>query len=165
MTMKRRSFLGMFGAVVAAPAIPMAAPAGYSSAAYKVAMAHAQKFPVISVAGLSKRGGLSMTQAEALIKELATHGKVKLVGPSASGRVRAASKVYTKDAWGVVRTSEPRDIQRVQRRKEAQQHKAQKTKQQAQKVQQPKAEIAPWLAHLHDLCRAQGMALSPRCFA
>jgi len=70
MTMKRRSFLGLFGAAVAAPAIPMAAPAGYSSAAYKVAMAHAKRFPVISVAGLSKRGDLSMTQAEALIKEL-----------------------------------------------------------------------------------------------
>jgi len=161
MTMKRRSFLGLFGAAVAAPAIPMAAPAGYSSAAYKVAMAHAKRFPVISVAGLSKRGDLSMTQAEALIKELATQGKVKLVGPSVNGKVRAASKVYTKDAWGLVRTSESRNAKRALRRSEYKPRDHAKPVE----VEAPQPQVAPWLAHLHDLCRAQGMTLSPRCFA
>ena len=165
--MKRRGFLTMLGGVIAAPAIPMAAPAGYSSTAYKIAMAHAKKFPVISVAGMSKRCDLSATQAEALIKELATQGKVKLVGPSVNGKVRAASKIYTKDAWGIARTAEPRDAQREARRSKYEAGEQAKPVE-AETPQLNKAaqvDVAPWLAHLHDLCRAQGMTLSPRCFA
>jgi len=153
MAMRRRSFLGMFGAAIAAPAIPMAAPASYSNAAFKVAVAHAKRFPVLSVAGLSKLGGLSQVQAEAMIRELASQGMVKLVGPSRTGTVRAASKILVNDPWGIARTKQPQNVAKV------------REKTSHTKPQTGPRDIAPWLAHLHDLCRVQGMTLSQRCFA
>lgn len=153
--MKRRGFLTIIGGAVTAPFLPAvaAAPAG---GAFQVAVAHAQKYPVISVSGLSKRGNLSVAQAEQMIQRLAREGMVKLVGPSRNGSVRAASKIMINDPWGLARTSQPRP--QVQTNKPRQSANAAQGRSTA-------GDIPPWLAHLHDLCRTQGMALHPRCFA
>ena len=155
MSMKRRGFLGLLGAAVTAPLMPAVGAAAPARSAFAVAVAHAERFPVISAGGLSKHGNMTIAQADALIKRLGREGVVKLVGPSRSGAVRAASRVFKNDHWGLGRTA---------RERQAATQKA--------KAEQPPAEpeaaeqqIAPWLAHLHDLCRQQGMTLSPRCFA
>lgn len=160
--MQRRGFLRLFGAAVTTPFLPAvgaAAPAaGGAQSALAVAVAHAQKFPVISVGGLCKRCNLSAKQAEAMIRELAARDLVKLVGPARNGTVRAASKIMIGDPWGIARTSQPRPQPQPgnarQGRRPAQQHSAETA-----------GQVAPWLAHLHDLCRQRGMTLSPRCFA
>lgn len=161
MTMKRRGFLSMLGAVIAAPALPMAATAGQSGTAYAAAIAHAQKFPVISVSGLAKRGGLSVSQAEAMIKELASQDLVKLVGPSRSGSVRAASKILINDPWGLGRTSKPQP--KGAGKVDPQQQSL--TGPETHKAQQMRVDLDPLMAHLRRLCVDRGMTLSPRCFA
>ena len=157
MSMKRRGFLGMLGAVLSAPALPTMALAGAPGGAWKAAILHAQKFPVISVAGLANRCGVSLDQADAMIKELAARDMVKLVGPSATGRVRAASKILTNDPWGLGRTSKP---QPASAKAKPQQNKTKAT--QAPKSESPY--IEPWLAHLRKLCVDRGMTLQPQCF-
>lgn len=154
MTMKRRGFLSMLGAVIAAPELPMAATAGQSGTAYAAAVAHAQKFPVISVSGLAKRGGLSMSQAEALIKELASQDLVKLVGPSRTGSVRAASKILINDPWGLGRTSKPKHA--------SAQTDTNDHRRQASGSDDMRVDLDPLLVHLRQMCVDYGMTLSPR---
>ncbi len=151
----------MLGAAMSAPLMPVAGAAAPSRTAFAVAVAHAQRFPVISVAGLAKHGKISPSEADAMIKRLALEGKVKLVGPSRSGGVRAASRILTNDPWGIARTTSDRQAAaRIEKAKT--QDRTASTKAHAK----PRAgDVAPWLAHLHDLCRARGMTLSPRCFA
>ncbi len=157
MSMKRRGFLGLLGAAIGAPMMPGVGAAAPARSAFDIAVAHAQRFPVISVAGLSKHGKMTATQADAMIKRLAVEGQVKLVGPSRSGGVRAASRLFRNDHWGLARTAH-------EHRTAAQEARQKRLK--AKRQEQTKTpQIAPWLAHLHDLCRAQGMVLSPRCFA
>ncbi len=150
----------MLGAALGAPMLPAAgaaAPAaGLSKSAFDVAVAHAQKFPVISTAGLSKHGKLTAEQAEAMIKWLASEGKVKLIGPSRSGAARAASRILTNDPWGIARTAQERQAAATQKRA---------AEAQEPDVQPARAKVAPWLAHVQDICRQRGMTLSPRCFA
>jgi len=169
MSMRRRGFLGLFGAAVATPLMPMGASAGasatYSRAAFRAAVAHAQKFPVISVVGLSKRGGLSMPQAEAMIKELASKDMVKLVGPSRSGRVRAASKILKNDPWGIARTSQERHIARSNANKKELEQKAKDVRdRKLNQTRKMNVDLDPLLAHLRQLCLRQDMTLSPRCY-
>lgn len=165
MSMRRRGFLRMLGAAIAAPAMPLTASAGgYSRSAFKVALAHAQRFPVVSVAGLAKRGGLSIDQAEAMIRELARQDMVRLVGPSVSGKPRAASKILVNDPWGIARTSQDRAAARMER--QPQQEDADlNASETVENDEKPHAHTPLWIAHLHELCRSQGMPLSPRCFA
>lgn len=156
MSMKRRGFLGMLGAVLSVPALPSVALAKAPGSAFKAAILHAQKFPVISVAGLANRGGLSTVQAEAMIKELAARDMVKLVGPSKSGSVRAASKILTHDPWGLGRTSQSQKS--VTKPESRQAHRSADENTQSLLVE-------PWLAHLRQLCVDRGMTLHLRCFA
>lgn len=153
MSIKRRGFLAMFGAAVSAPALPMAAP---SRDLMQVAVAHARKYPVISVGGLSKRGAMTVPQAEAMIRKLAHEGMVKLVGPSPSGSARAASKIMVGDPWGLARTAQERQTAALRR-----DHAAQ-----SRRVARATAKsVPPWIAHLRGICRAEGMTLHQRCFA
>lgn len=151
--MKRRSFLSLLGAAITAPAMPVAAA---SRDLMQVAVAHARKYPVISVSGLSKRGGMSVQQAEAMIRKLAGEGMVKLVGPAPSGGVRAASRIMVGDPWGIARTAKERQAAAIRNGQRAQAHRAARVVEKRQ---------ATWLTHLHDLCRANGYTLSPRAQA
>lgn len=153
MTIKRRGFLAMLGAAVSAPALPVAAA---SRDLMQVAVAHARKYPVISVGGLSKRGAMTVPQAEAMIGKLAQKGMVKLVGPSPSGGARAASKIMVGDPWGLARTAHERQTAALRR------DHADQTRRTA-KATAPS--VPPWIAHLHEICRADGLTLHPRCFA
>ena len=105
--MERRGFLGLLGAAVAAPLVP--AQAG-SRALFDYAVSHAKTFPVISVGGLSKRGGMTIAQAEEMMRELASRGMVRMVTPSRGGAPRAASKILVGDHWGIGRTRQPRHV-------------------------------------------------------
>lgn len=88
--MKRRGFLTLLGAAVAAPFVPAplaARSAAYSRAALHGAIYHAQSRAVFSVWGLSKTLGISTDAASALMQELSQRGVIgPLQGATASGR-------------------------------------------------------------------------------
>ncbi len=80
--MKRRSFMRMFSAAAAAPALPAmpvaAAPAAYSKAAFHAAIYHAQSRVSFSVWGLAQQIGIPVGQAETLMHDMAARG---ILGP------------------------------------------------------------------------------------
>lgn len=155
MAMKRRSFLTMLGAVAAAPFVPATAvpAAGYSRASFGLAVAHAQKYPLLSVGGMAKQIGVTPVEARAIITEMSRDGMVKLLGPASRGRVLAASNILTNDPWGFARTSQPR-------------RESAASKEQGHRTERAGRDkpFDPMLAYLHDLCRSRGMTLHPRCF-
>jgi len=85
--------------------------AGYTRTTYELAIAHAKKYPLVSVGGLSKRIGIATPQAEAIIKQMSSEGMLGVLNPTRPGTVKATSKICTKDVWGLRRTSEPRAVQ------------------------------------------------------
>ena len=158
MTMRRRSFLGLFGAALAAPALPMAAPAaGYSQASYGLAVAHAQKYPLVSVMGLTKRIGLSPTQAQAVIQKMSAEGVLGAINPLRPGTAHAVSNVCTNDAWRAVCANKAHPIAKADF----------KTGPSVKTAKPCKGfgdvDLTDMFAHLHDMCLSKGMALSPRC--
>lgn len=151
--MKRRQFLSMFGAAAAAPLMPaLGSAAGYTRTTYELAIAHAKKYPLVSVGGLSKRIGIATPQAEAIIKQMSSEGLLGILNPTRPGTVKATSKICTKDVWGLRRTSEPRAVQ-------ADKAQAQDRRSSAE------PNISAMFAHLHKLSTSCGMTLSPRCFS
>jgi hypothetical protein len=159
MAIGRRNFLGMLGAAVAAPLIPMVAPAaGYSRATYELAIGHAKRFPLVSVSGMSKRIGILAPQAEAIISEMSSEGIVGVINPTRPGTVRASSNIFTNDVWGIKKTSKPRPTE-VASKAKSRQHKMQA------KSATVDANIDLMLAHLRELSVSRGMTLHPRCFA
>lgn len=96
MTLRRRGFLGMLGAAIAAPAIPVAAPSvGFSRASYGLALVHAQTYPLVSVRGLVNRLGVSQSQATAILRKMSADGVLGVVAPTRPGTLFASSKVYS----------------------------------------------------------------------
>ena len=107
--MKRRNFLGLFGAAAATPFLPQisvarAAQAGaYSGAAMHGAILHAQTHSAFSVWNLAKSLKLPVTQAEALMGDLAKRGVIgPLQGTTFGGRW-ATSNVLLRDTLAASR--------------------------------------------------------------
>ena len=162
MNLRRRNFLGLIGAAAAAPLMPMgASAAGYSRAGYAAAIAHAKRYPLVTVSGMAKRTGLPVKEVEAIVGRMSSEGMLGMLNPTRPGTIRASSKIFTKDVYGLVRTSQPRPAARTT------QAEPQKTQPKPQAAQaQPVTDHADALmAHLHQLCRSYGMALAPRCAA
>ncbi len=165
MTMRRRSFLGLFGAAIAAPALPAAAPAvGYSRASYGLAVAHAQKYPLVSIKGLIKRVGLSPTQAEAVFQKMSADGLLGVAYRTRVGTCHATSKICTNEAWRVVGTTGGSTVTT----KQPASSKVASDRPAAEVPHRTKAmhldvKLDDMLAHLHDLCLSCGMPLSPKC--
>ena len=154
--MKRRNFLGLIGAAAAAPLMPVAAPAaGYSRASYLAAIAHANKFPMVSIGGMIKNLGVTADQAEAILNTMNSEGLVNILAkPSQRNGIHAASKILKGDHWGLIRTGSARPVTANAN-----------TQTKPKSVQLDTSHTDPMMAHLYDLCRTQGVALSERCFA
>lgn len=138
--MKRRGFLQLFGAAVAAPLVPNIAVA--RSASLTAALAHARTRVSVSAWGLSQSLGVSMAQAEGLMAQMSARGAISTI-QGGQGRW-AVSRLYTPTL--------PQRIREVQDRVKAQNKSAQLA-----------AKVDPLIAHLHRLCRAQGLVLSAGC--
>jgi len=144
--MKRRNFIGLLGAALAAPAIPMAAPSvGYSRATYGLAVLHARTRAHVSARGLAFCLKVPVAQAEAMVSEMAANG---LVRPLMGGSVRAVSNILNPGVWGTgaVATTQVQAPQMP-------------------KVTLPDAtpsqpDLGLMMAHLRKLCRLRGMAVA-----
>lgn len=153
MSMKRRSFLTMLGAAVAAPLTPaIGSAAGYSRTTYDLAILHAKKFPLVSVGGLSKRIGIATPQAEAIIKQMSSEGLLGVLNPTRPGTVKASSKIFVNPNAGLAKAYERRQTHTKTVRDET-----------AHTQSQPKVSVM--FEHLHKLCASNGMTLSPRCLS
>ena len=151
MQLRRRNFLGLIGAAAAAPLMPMGvSAAGASHRAYDLAVAHAQRFPTVSVSGMSKLIGIPRSEAQALIKQMSQEGLVGALDPTRPGTIRASSNIVRRDALGVTRRSKVRS------------NRAEVQRQQPITMARP---VDPLRAHLYDLCQSRGYSLSERCFA
>jgi len=149
--MKRRNFLGLIGAAVAAPLMPVpnmgqAAGAVYSRSAMHGAILHAQARVSFSVWGLAKTLGVSMPQAEALMGDMAKRGIVGPLQGTTHGGRWASSKILQKEMLGAVEAAKRTQVS----------HRTQ-TKTYAE------PDLGRLIAHLRGLCAAQGMPLSHAC--
>lgn len=156
MSMKRRSFLTMLGAAVAAPALPMAAApapvaAVYNRYTYGLAVFHARTHAHVTAAGIAKRLKVTPAQAKAMISEMSSAGLVKPVGLTGSN-VRAVSNILKPDAWGLDAASRK---MRSDTRRARKAHAAND-----RRYAEP--DLSALLAHLRQVCTAQGMPLSAR---
>jgi hypothetical protein len=154
--MKRRGFLGLFGAAIAVPALPFAAPVTpavvYSRSTYGLAVLHARTRPHVTARGIAHCLKLPKSQASAMMAEMIESKLITPITGAADGSMRATSNILINDPWGLERTSAARQTTADQAKRHA-------------KVQQPEVKIDLLLAHLRDLCTQQGMTLSRRCFA
>ena len=155
MTMRRRGFLGMLGAAVASPAIPMVAPsAGFSRASYGLAMAHARKYPLVSVRGLVNRLGLSAPEAKAIITSMSSDGVLGGIAPTRPGTIFASSKVYTGNMVKTASTAaKAKQVTATQPKpvvKDIRIPQIKPTKRLAYDVN-----LSVMMAHLRDLCAAR----------
>ena len=142
--MKRRNFIGLIGAAIAAPALPMAAPAaGYSRVTYGLAVLHARTRAHVSARGLSYCLKVNAAQAEAMVAEMSAKG---LVRPIAGGSVRAVSNILNPGVWGTVGASTAKPI--------TQQPKVNL------RLQSQNVDLSTMMAHLHKLCRSRGMVVA-----
>lgn len=153
--MKRRGFLRLLGAAVAAPMIPVAVPAAGAAASYNqfqygLAVFHARTRAHVSARGIAYCLKVTPAQAQAMIAEMSAKGLVTPVAGS-GGSVRAVSNILKPDMWGLD--------------KAARQARAERRKARNDAGQDPGAQAQDWLGYLQQMCRAQGMTLSPRCAA
>jgi len=99
--MKRRGFLQILGGAIAAPLMPQASlgaatKVGYPASALHAAIYHAQSRVNFSVFALATKLGLSLDQAEALMKDMSARGILgPLQGTTKSGRW-ALSKIWER---------------------------------------------------------------------
>ena len=155
--MKRRKFLGLFGAAAATPFLPAPSVAGaakaapYSAAALHAAIYHARSRAVFSVWGMAKALGLTIESAEVLMGDLAKRGIVgPLQGTTYGGRW-ASSRIMTSEAVALQRTA----------RSKARRSSSEKS----QRRMNTEPDLSQLIAHLHQLCRNSGIPLSARCAA
>lgn len=156
--MRRRGFIQLLSAAIAAPALPaVAAPAAatssYSRYTFGMAVFHARTRAHVSAAGISYRLKVPLAEAEAMIAEMASKGMVTPV-LSKPGAVRATSNILKPGVWD---TSEVQKAARARRKLQAK----------AKSVEQSStaAETPAWIAHVRSICVQQGLALHPRCMA
>ena len=112
--MKRRGVLQMLGAVIAAPATVLSAPAMPANIG-ALAAAHARKYPFISAIGLSNRLGLCLPQAQTVLAELSRQGLVGPLTTCATGPVHAASRVFTPCRDSLIRAAQSRAVRGPER--------------------------------------------------
>jgi hypothetical protein len=156
MTLRRRNFLGLFGAAIAAPLIPVAAPAaGFSQSAYGLAIVHAQKYPLVSVRGLVTRLGMSKTQANAVIRQMSSEGLLGALNPTRPGTVHAASKIDTNPVWSSASAKLAKSKMKANPNSGSSSSLAQA------KARYTDVDLSDMLAHLRGLCVSNGMTLSP----
>lgn len=148
--MKRRGFLQMISAAVAAPLLPVPAPARaapYSAAALHGAIYHAQSRAVFSVWGLSKTLGISPAAAEALMTDLSGRGVLgPLQGATPGGRW-ASSRILRREHLSVARAAR-RTPQR-------------QTAQTIRHAPAEGADLTDLLAYLRRLAQREGHTLNP----
>ncbi|MEY1554172.1 hypothetical protein AB3Y40_00925 [Yoonia sp. R2331] len=152
--MKRRGFLGMFGAAIAAPIMPamggtVATAATYNRYTFGLAVFHARTRAHVSARGLAYCLKVTVPQAEAMIGEMSAKGMVRPVLGAAGGHVRAVSNILTPDAWGLERT--------------ARQARARARQKRLAEARGDAPESSAMMAHLHRMCVDYGLTLSPRC--
>lgn len=161
MELRRRNFLGLMGAAAAAPMMPGVAVRGaaYSRASYFAAIAHAQKYPMVSIGGMVRWLGVNADQAEAILDDMDRAGLVSIrAKPSMRNGVHAASKILKGDHWGVVRTAQPRpNAANVDSETQS------KTLQDQRVEEAPQGEALT--RHLYAICVSQGLCLDRRCAA
>lgn len=148
--MKRRNFLGLFGAVATVPFLPqisvarVAQSGAYSGAAMHGAIMHAQTHGAFSVWNLAKTLNLPIAQAEMLMGDLAKRGVIgPLQGTTFGGRW-ATSKVLLRDSLAASKAL----------------HQSKPKKQNTDKAE---ADLSTMIAHLRQVCIDYGMPLHPRC--
>ena len=158
MAMKRRGFLAMLGASIAAPVLAVAAApqsiaaATYNRTIYGMAVFHARTRAHITVRGLATRMQVTPIQAKAMIAEMSQAGLVVPVGAGGDS-VRAVSRIY-----------EPRTLH-VPRRKVERTNvsKVETVKGSSPTAARLDVDLSAFLTHLRRICVAQGMPLSPAC--
>ena len=157
MAMKRRGFLQMLGAAVAAPMMPAAGTAMPANIG-GLAAAHAKTYPFVSATGLSKRLGLSISQAQKVLLDLSNRGLVGEVTVCGTGPAHAASKVFVPCEESLIRLA--------QARKAARDVRAAKLKKAAREAAcQMQVDLTALMRHLQGVCVGNGMALQPRAIA
>lgn len=157
MAMRRRNFLGLLGAALAAPMMPAASSAaGAARTTYGAAIAHAQKYPMVSIAGMSKRVGVSTQQAEALLRRMSSEGLIGKLKITAPGRIHAPSKIFTNETYQMIQTAKLQ-------KEHAARMKAHRDMVQAQPEARAGTDLTQMITHLRKICTAQGMTLAPRC--
>lgn len=141
--------MAMMGAAAATPALP----AGLPSLAPKLkalGVAHAKKFPFVSVMGMSKRLRISDDEAQELLNYLSRKGIVGPLNSTATGLSSGPSKTFRPVS---VKTTAA----------EAQRAKAKAARAQAAELDALKAR--DMMAYLRGLCADRGLVLHPRAMA
>jgi hypothetical protein len=149
--MKRRNFLSLIGAATTAPLIPTIGAASaplYSRTAFSRAVMHARLRPHVSARGIAFRLKVSTTQAEGMIAEMTSKGLVRPISGGGGVHVRAFSNIVKPQAYGAGTAARNARADAATRR-------------QADFIKSHRAKPTPLMAHLHQLCRARGLRLSP----
>lgn len=141
--MKRRGFLSLLGAALAAPTLPAAAaaPASYSRATYGLAVFHARTRAHVSARGLSWCLKVPMAQANAMMAEMTRTGLVTPVG--LGGQMRAVSNILQPQPWHVGASTAT--------------HSAQRRTTDLSAKGSPS--LPDWLRHVRGIARANGHTL------
>ena len=150
--MKRRSFLAMIGAVATAPVLP--ASAGTLTPNLRaLGAAHAHKFPMVSVLGLSRRLNIPTEQAVEVLNYLRQTGLVGSSGVQASGLTSSASKVFRPIPHRIAGVGSMKRVNVA------------KLKEQFAERAAPKTPTRDWIAHLQGICQRNGYVLQPRAMS
>lgn len=154
-TMKRRRFLGLFGAAATTPFLPapVAAAAGkgavgYSPAALHAAIYHAKTRAAFSVWGLAKTVGISVDQADALMGDLVKRGIVGPVQGTTFGGRWASSNVLMSDKLGAAVTAKGARV------------KTRATSPAQSGVPGLEVDLSRLLSHLRQICLRDGLKLA-----
>jgi len=149
--MKRRMFLSMVGATAAAPALAAMPQAALPAKLKAAGLAHAQKYPMVSVLGLHRRMGIPKDQAQQVLTYLIDKGIIGKPGPIfGTGLTSATSKVFEPVPHRVEFARKA--LKKLSTRK-------------ADKIDWHKDQnsvSSDWLTHLRVLAASNGFSLSPR---
>lgn len=151
--MKRRGFLTLLGAALTAPALPGATPA-LGARLKALGAAHARKFPMVSVMGITRRLDLSPEEAQELFSYLVRKGLIGSPNVPGTGLANAASRVFR-----------PTPARMSVATKAAQEARRKPAAAEPHAPAMPKTPTRTWLHHLHDICIREGLTLCPRAQA
>ena len=153
--MKRRHFLSLVGAAAAAPALPAMSANALPAKLKAMGLAHARKYPMVSVMGISRRMKIPQEQAQQMLTYLFDKGAIGKAGVQGTGITSAASRVF-RPVPHQVAVSQMKQF-----------------KPKAPVVEDPVAndQVAQvkastdWITHLRVICVQNGFDLSPRALA